>query len=55
MAERRPKNSDLALQKLEEEAAKQEPEPGILEIFERDEDAPISREDPGESGIRDAR
>jgi hypothetical protein len=57
MPERRPKNSDLALQKLEEaEAAARDEDHGILEIFERPEDEPLSRDDdPGQSGIRDAR
>jgi hypothetical protein len=44
MADRRRKNSELHLQKIEEEEAQREPEDGIFEIFERDEDAPVSRD-----------
>ena len=44
MRERRPKNSELHLQKIEEEEALREPEEGILEIFLRDEDEPVSRD-----------
>jgi hypothetical protein len=43
MPERRPKNSELHLQKIEEEEAHREPEKGIFEIF-RDEDEPVSRD-----------
>jgi hypothetical protein len=44
VAERRPKNSELHLQKIEEEEAQREPDAGIFEIFPRDEDAPVSRD-----------
>jgi hypothetical protein len=42
---RRPKNSERKLKKLEEEEAEREDQPGILELFlrqegERNEDAP---------------
>jgi len=44
MTDRRPKNSELRLMRLEdEEAGREEPE-GILELFERDEDAPLARD-----------
>jgi hypothetical protein len=45
VADRRPSNSEQRLIKVEEEESEREIEPGILEIFERDEDAPISRDD----------
>ena len=45
MADKRPSNSEQRLIKVEEEESQREVEPGILEIFERDEDAPISRDD----------
>ena len=45
MAEKRVTNSELHLLKLEqeEEASRDEPK-GILEIFTKDEDAPIARD-----------
>jgi hypothetical protein len=45
VAEKRPSNSERHLIKLEEEESEREPDPGILEIFDRDEDAPIARDD----------
>ena len=49
MGERRPTNSELRLQRLEEDAAQEdEGEHGILELFgddeEPDEDAPLARD-----------
>ena len=44
MAEKRPRNSELRLQKLEPEEAERVDERGILEIFDRDEDAPLARD-----------
>jgi hypothetical protein len=51
VVDKRPSNAEQRLIKVEEEESQREQEPGILEIFDRDEDAPISRDDP-ESGIR---
>jgi hypothetical protein len=50
VADRRPSNSELKLLKIEEEEAKRADQPGILEVFdraaqERDEDAPLARDD----------
>jgi hypothetical protein len=45
VADKRPTNSEQRLIKLEEEESQRELEEGILEIFDRDEDAPISRDD----------
>ena len=44
MSERRLKNSEIHLQKIEEEEAQREHETGIFEIFPRDEDEPVSRD-----------
>ena len=49
MTNRRLKNSERKLKKLEEEEAEREDKPGILELFlrdeeERDEDAPLARD-----------
>jgi hypothetical protein len=44
VTDRRPKNSELRLLRLEEEEANREEPKGILEIFERDEDAPLTRD-----------
>ena len=45
MADRRPTNSELHLQRLAEEEEAQAPEEkGILELFHRDEDEPLSRD-----------
>jgi hypothetical protein len=44
MTDRRPKNSELRLIRLEEEEANREEPEGILELFERDEDAPLTRD-----------
>jgi len=44
MVERRQKHSDKRLdERLEEQAEETEPR-GILELFDRDEDAPLARE-----------
>jgi hypothetical protein len=47
VSERRPTNSELKLQRLEEEEPVAEESKGILELFgePRDEDAPLTRED----------
>jgi hypothetical protein len=50
MGEKRPTNSELRLNRLEEEDSHREHEPGILEIFddqkpELDEDAPLRRDE----------
>ena len=45
MAEKRVSNSELHLQRLEEEEARRERGRGILEIFPADADAPLSRDD----------
>ena len=45
MAEKRPSNSELRLLRLEEEEPKPDEPRGILELFEQDEDAPLSRDD----------
>jgi hypothetical protein len=43
---KRPSNSELHLRRLEEDdEAVRARERGILEVFPRDEDAPLSRED----------
>jgi hypothetical protein len=52
MGEKRPKNSELRLSRLEDEEAEREKQPGILELFDDttpppDEDAPLHR-DPSE-------
>ena len=55
MPEKRPSNSEQRLIKLEEEGEEdRSKETGILEIFDRDEDAPLSRDDD-ESGIHPGR
>jgi hypothetical protein len=43
MAEKRQSNSELHLQKLEEEESQRDEDHGILELFPRDEDAPLTR------------
>jgi hypothetical protein len=45
MPEKRPSNSELLLRQLEEEDSQRQREQGILVIFERDEDAPLGRDD----------
>jgi hypothetical protein len=45
VANKRPSNTEQHLNEIEEEESEREVEPGILEIFKRDEDAPISRDD----------
>ena len=54
MAERRPTNSELRLAKLEEDEARREAQPGILELFDHlepppDEDAPLARDDDAQT------
>jgi hypothetical protein len=44
VTDRRLKNSELRLIRLEEEEANREEPEGILELFERDEDAPLTRD-----------
>jgi hypothetical protein len=46
--EKRVPNSELKLIRLEEEEADQPREKGILELFERDEDAPLARDGDAE-------
>ena len=49
MSEKRPTNSELKLQQLEEKEEREaSEEKGILELFPKDEDAPIARDDDGE-------
>ena len=45
MAEKRLSNSEQQLQRLEEAEAEREEPRGILELFDRDEDAPLVRDD----------
>ena len=45
MVEKRPSNTEQHLIDVEEEESEREKKPGILEIFDRDEDAPIARDD----------
>ncbi len=47
MPERRPTNSELKLQRLEEEEPAADESKGILELFDepKDEDAPMARDD----------
>jgi len=49
MTDRRPKNSELRLIRLEEEEANREEPKGILELFDRDEDAPLTRDPADDS------
>ncbi len=44
VTDRRLKNSELRLIRLEEEEASREEPEGILELFDRDEDAPLTRD-----------
>ena len=48
MSEKRPKNSELALGKLADDEPTEDEPRGILELFERDEDAPLARDEPEE-------
>jgi hypothetical protein len=53
VTEKRVSNSELRLNRLEDEEAAREPEEGILELFEpeqteQDEDAPLARDDGDE-------
>jgi hypothetical protein len=55
MGEKRPTNSELRLNRLDEEDSQREHEPGILEIFhdrkpEPDEDAPLGRDEDAQLG-----
>jgi hypothetical protein len=45
VADKGPSNIEQHLNEIEEEESLREEQPGILELFERDEDAPISRDD----------
>jgi hypothetical protein len=45
MPEQRLTNSELLLLKLEQQESERQKEQGILLIFERDEDAPLRRDD----------
>jgi hypothetical protein len=45
VAEKRLSNSEQQLQRIAEEEAKREEPKGILELFPRDEDAPLARDD----------
>jgi hypothetical protein len=45
MTEKRQSNSELRLLKLEEEEPKPDEPRGIFELFDRDEDAPLTRDD----------
>ena len=47
--EKRPSNSELRLLRLEEEEAEQSEPRGILELFDRDEDEPLARDDSDDS------
>ena len=49
MTDRRPKNSELRLMRLEEEEAGRDEPEGILELFDRDEDAPLTRDPDDDS------
>ena len=49
MTDRRPMNSELRLIRLEEEEANREEPKGILELFDRDEDAPLTRDPDDDS------
>ena len=42
--DKRVSNSELKLIRLEEEEAERPQEQGILELFDRDEDAPLTRD-----------
>jgi hypothetical protein len=44
VTEKRPKNSELHLKQIEEDEARREPDKGVFEIFPRDEDEPVSRD-----------
>ena len=48
MSERRPTNSELALNKLADEEAQNDEPRGILELFDEDEDTPLARDEPDE-------
>ncbi len=48
MVGRRKKHSEKALDERIEEEAEQEEERGILEVFPRDEDAPLTRNGDGD-------
>lgn len=48
MAEKRLTNSELHLQQIEEEDAARDAPKGILELFPKDEDAPLARDSTDE-------
>ena len=48
MAEKRLSNSEQQLQRLAEEEAERDEPKGIFELFDRDEDAPLARDDADE-------
>jgi len=52
MAGKRPTNFERHLDQLEELEQMQEEPRGILEIFERDEDAPLARGDENDAANR---
>jgi hypothetical protein len=45
VSDRRPTNSELHLQQLEEQEQQEREERGILELFEDESDAPLARDD----------
>jgi hypothetical protein len=45
VSERRPTNSELHLQRLEEQEQEEREDRGILELFDDDADAPLERDD----------
>ena len=47
MSERRPTNSELHLQKLEEQEQQEREERGILELFDDGADEPLARDEDG--------
>ncbi len=48
VAEKRLSNSEQQLLRIAEEEAEREEPSGILELFDRDEDAPLARDDSDE-------
>ena len=50
MVRRRRKHSERKLEELLDEDAEREEEKGILEIFARDEDAPLARDGEDDDG-----
>jgi hypothetical protein len=45
VSERRPSNSELHLQQLEEQEQQERGERGILELFDNEADEPLARDD----------